>query len=196
MWGQPATTTTQPNDPVTFAELTGSVIEASVVRDQVVRREGKTFPVRMQNDVKFVIGPADRVQQSVTPISETHRSRRIGATVTAPFQLEQSRSLAGRGGGEGVVTFTDGVLTFLRTFKKGAFKRTIALSRGPDGLTCTAGETFAREEGVGNIVLNSGFDDTPVTIISYKQISSTCRVLKQSETPGTADAPSGALPNK
>jgi hypothetical protein len=99
MWGQPGTTAAQPNEHVTFAELAGSVIEASVVRDQIVRREGKTFPVRVQNEIKILIGPDDRIQQSVTPIPDTRRG--IGVTMTAPFLLGKSRSRYGVGGSEG-----------------------------------------------------------------------------------------------
>jgi hypothetical protein len=196
IWGQSDTTATQPNEHVTFAGLAGSVIEASVVRDQIVRREGKTFPVRVQNEIKILIGPDDRIQQSITPTADTRRGRRVGATMTAPFLLGKSRSLYGVGGGEGVVQFEDGVLSFLRTFKRGALKRTIAFSRSPNGLCCTAEETFAREEGVGDLAMNSAIDGTPVTIISYKQISSTRRVVKEGETPNAGDRPTGAVPNE
>lgn len=134
------------------------MIEASVIRDQIMRRERKTFPIRFQNDIKLIIGPSDRIQQSVTPISEARRGRRVGATMMAPFLLGKSRSPAGAG--EGVVLFEDGLLTFLRTFEQGALKRTIAFSRSPHGLSCTAEETFAREEGVGDLAMNSAIDDT------------------------------------
>jgi hypothetical protein len=91
----------------------------------------------------------------------------------------------------GVVLFEGGGLSFLRTFKRGALTPTIAFSRRANGLSCTAEETFAREEGVGDLAMNSAIDDTLVTIISYKQISSTCRVVKEGETPNAGDRARG-----
>jgi hypothetical protein len=188
MWGQSATTTTQPNDPVKFPELDGSVIEASIVRDQVVRREGKTFPVRSQDDIKIVIGGDNKIEQSVTVTSDTPRGQRKGPTRTGVFTLGEQRPIGALGGGNGILTFEDGVLTFIRTFKEGAVKRSFAFRHGPDGLSCTANQTFAREGGVGDLSMNSAIDGIPVVIVSFKQISSTCRVMKQSQTPTAGEA--------
>jgi hypothetical protein len=196
IWGQTAATIAQPNDPVKFAELAGSVIEARVVRDQIIRREGRTFPTRLQNDIELVIGPDDRIQQTITPTSDTPRGRRVGRTRTGVFTLEKPHSLRGLGGGDGVYIFEDAVLTFLRTYKEGAFKRTIAFSRSSGGLSCAADEAFVREEGVGDLTLNSGIDDVPVILVSYKQLSSTCRVIKQSDAPTANDTAVGAAPDK
>jgi hypothetical protein len=88
IWGQTAATTSQPNDPVKFAELAGSVIEARIVRDQIIRREGRTFPVRFQNDVKLVIGSDATIQQTVTPTSDTPGGQRAGRTRTGLFRLQ------------------------------------------------------------------------------------------------------------
>jgi hypothetical protein len=187
MWAQPATTTIQPNDLVKFSELEGSVIEARVDRDLIIRRNGRTFPVRIQDDVKLVIRPYDRIEQSVTVTSDTPRGKRRGPTMTGTFTLGEQRSIAALGGGSGIITFENGVLTFIRTFKEGASKRTFAFSRGPDGLSCTVNITLAREGGVGDVAMNSAIDDAPVVVISNKQISSTCRVVKSSQTPPAAD---------
>jgi hypothetical protein len=192
---QSATTTAPPTDPVTFAELAGSVIEATVVRDQIMRREARTFATRFQSDIKLVIGPDDRIQVSVTPTTDTPSGRHVGPTRTGPFLLKKTRPLPTQGGGEGVHLFKDGVLTFIRTYKEGAFKRTIAFSRTPDGPSCTAEEGFAREDGVGDIAMNSSIDGRPIVLLSYKPISSTCRVAKQSETPTAGDSAAGAIPN-
>jgi hypothetical protein len=185
---QTAVTTVQPNDPVKFAELAGSVIEARVVRDQVTRRAGRTFSVRTQDDFKLVIGPDDRIEQSVTATSDTPRGQRRGPTRTGMFTLGEQRPVGALGGGNGAFTFEDGILTFIRTFREGAVKRTFAFSRSPDGLSCTANQAFAREareEGVGDLAMDSAIDDVPIVIVSYKQISSTCRVVKQSQTPNS-----------
>jgi hypothetical protein len=193
--GQTAVTTIQPNDPVKFPELAGSVIEARVVRDQIVRRNGRTFPVRSQDDLKLVIGPDDRIEQSVTVTSDTRRGQRKGPTRTGMFILGEQRLVGALGGGNSAFTFADGVLTFIRTFREGAVKRTFAFSRRPDGLSCTANQTFAREEGVGDLAMDSAIDNVPVVIVSYKQISSTCRVAKQSQTPTASDAVVSGTPD-
>jgi len=190
-WGQTTATKTQPNDPVTLVELAGSVIEAKVIREQVVRREGRTFPVRSQDDIKLVIGADNRIEQSVTVTSDTARGQRKGPTRTGVYTLGEQRPIGTLGGGNGILTFEDGALTFIRTFKEGAVKRIFAFSRGPDGLSCTANQTFGREGGVGDLNMNSAIDGTPVIIVSFKQISSTCRVLKQSQAP--SDAPAGGV---
>jgi len=195
VWGQTAATSVQPSDSVRFAELAGSVIEASIVRDQIVRREGRTFPVRVQNNIKLDIGPDDGIEQSTTVTSETRRGRRAGQTVTGAFKLGELRLLGAVGGGDAVFTFEDSVLTFIRTFKEGAIKRAFAFSRSPGALTCTASENFAREGGVGGLAMNSAIDGVPVVVISYKEVSSTCRVVKQSETPPASDAATGRIPD-
>jgi hypothetical protein len=194
IWGQSAATTSQPNDPVMFAELVGSVIEARVVRDQIIRREGRTFPVRSQDDIKLVIGADNKIQQSVTVTADTPGGQRKGPTRTGVYTLGEQRPIGSLGGGNGLLTFEDGVLTFIRSFKEGAAKRTFAFSRGPDGLSCTANQTFGREGGVGDLVMNSAIDDNPVIVVSSKQISSTCQV-KQSKTPTAGDAAVGETPD-
>ena len=52
----------------------------------------------------------------------------------------------------------------------------IAFARDKEGLTCTVSETFAREDGVGTIYLDSFVDGVSVIVVSYKQLSSRCRV--------------------
>jgi hypothetical protein len=195
MYGQTAPTTVQPNDPVKFTELAGSVIEARVVRDQVVRREGRTFPVRSQDDIKLVIGADNRIEQSVTVTSDTPRGQRKGPTRTGVWSLGEQRPIGSLGGGNGILTFENGVLTFIRTFKEGAVRRTFAFSRGPDGLSCDANQAFGREGSVGDLTMNSAIDDNPIIVVSSKQISSTCRVVKQSQTPTAGDAAVGGAPD-
>jgi hypothetical protein len=55
-------------------------------------------------------------------------------------------------------------------------------TRGAGGLNCTASQSFAREQGIRGIILDSGIDNVPTVIVSTKPISSRCRVTKQSES--------------
>jgi hypothetical protein len=161
---------------VTFAELDGSLIEAHIVRQQVIRREAKEFPVRIENNLQLVIGPGDKIQQTVTATSHTPRGTKPGETRTSLHTLERPREVRSLGGGNALYVFLDGTLTFLRTYKGGAFKRMIAFARDKEELTCTVSETFAREDGVGTIYLDSFVDGVSVIVVSYKQLSSRCRV--------------------
>jgi hypothetical protein len=179
-------------DAVTFADLDGAAVEAKLVMHQVIRREGRQFPVRLHNHVRLSIGPEDKIEVVITPISDTPRGRRYGPSRKGTHKLEQPRSSQTLGGGHGVFVFMDGTLTWLRTFRGGAFKRTFAFARGAEGLTCTATDSFARESGRGRVFLDSSIDGRPVEVVSARQVASTCRVTHQKEphaTSATRDPP-------
>jgi hypothetical protein len=161
---------------VTFAELDGALVETLVVHQQVIRREGREFPVRLESDLTLLIGPGDQIQRTWTPTSHTPRGKIQGKPQTNLIKLERTRELGSLGGGHGVVVFSDGTLTFLRTLKGGALKRDVAFARGAEALTCTATEAFVRESGVGAIFFDSSIDGVPMIVVSAKQLSSTCRV--------------------
>jgi hypothetical protein len=164
---------------VTLEDLEGTTVEATVVRDQVVLREGRRIPVKFQNELTIGIGPEAKLQVAITPTSQGPRGKRHGETRRATATVEKVRELKTLGGGYGLWVFSeDGTLTFLRTYKGGAFKRTIAFARGPEGLTCKAEEAFARENSRGPIILDSAVGTGEVQILSAKQISSRCRVVK------------------
>jgi hypothetical protein len=172
--------------PVTFAELEGSIIEAKVVRQQVVQRDGHTFPTRFESNLKIVVGSADKFEVTWSSVSHTPRGVFHGKTLSRSMTLNQAKETNPNnlGGGHGVWMFDDGRLTNLRTYKvDGAFKRDISFTRTAGGFACTANEAFAREEGGGALVMNSAVDDAPVTIISWKQVSSTCHVSKLDRSP-------------
>jgi hypothetical protein len=169
-------------EAVTFGELEGSIVEARIIGHQVIRRDGRNISVRFQNDVTLAIGSDGKIDQAISPTADTPRGRRHGPTRRSSHTLERPGDLKGLlGGGDGVFVFTDGTLTWLRTFKGGGFKRTTTFARGAEGLTCTAIDSFARENGVGSIVLNSSIDGQQTEIVSYKPLSSTCRVKKQGQ---------------
>jgi hypothetical protein len=175
-----ATAPTMTDQAVTFSELEGAVVDVQVISQRVVRREEREFPVRFQNDLKIIIGPGAKIDGTLTPTTNGPRGERQGKSRTFSTTLNKLAEIVGSGGGVGAWTFAgDGTLIFLRTYKEGAFRRTIAFTRSTEGFSCAANESLARENGVGGLALNSAIDDSSVTIVRYEQISSSCRVTKR-----------------
>jgi hypothetical protein len=106
---------------VTFADLEGFTIEANIVRDQVVRREGSQFLT--ENDVKWrlVIGPGDAIENTVSQTSHTARGEHKSRPRTGSYVLGVARDEWSQGGGTAVWEFNDGTLTYTRTFTQGAY---------------------------------------------------------------------------
>jgi hypothetical protein len=161
---------------VMLADLEGAIIEARFLRHQTLIREGHEVSNQLQTDLKIEIGPADKIRQTLSPTVHTVRGIRKGKPTSGEWTLERARETVTRGGGHTVWFFSDGALTFLRTFQGGALKRVFTFTSGPGGLSCTGTENFVREQGVRGIHLNSGFDDVPVIILTARPISATCRV--------------------
>jgi hypothetical protein len=161
-----------------FSDLEGLEVTAKAIHDQVIRREGREFPAKFERDLKVVVGPGDTIHLTITPTVQGPRGRRQGTTHSGPFTLDQVRDVPGGGGGTGVWSFGEGALTFIRTFRGGAYRSTITFVRSGDWFSCTINEGFARESGRTTIALNSPVDNTPITIISSKQTSSRCAVKK------------------
>lgn len=187
---QGATDNPATDKPVTFVELEGSIVDAKIVRQQVIRRAGATFPVRVQSILKITIGANDRFDVTWHTINDTPRGVLEGKTLSGSLTLNQSREAnpGNLGGGYGIWKFSDGTLTNLRTYKEGgAFKREISFSRTAGSFACTANEGFAREGGTGPVVFNSPADGVQVTIVSWKQLSSTCQVSQAEPGPARSE---------
>ena len=163
---------------VTFAELDGLVIEANIVRDQIVRREGSQFLT--ENDVrwKVVIGPGDAIENTMSQTSHTARGEHKSRPRTVSYVLGKEHQEWSQGGGTAAWEFNAGTLTYMRTFSEGAYRADVAFSRGPAGLTCSITDTFGREGGHGALVMQSVIDGSEVTILSSRLVSSNCRVAK------------------
>jgi hypothetical protein len=177
---------------VTLADLEGVVIEAQFLRQQNFIRQGRERTNQLQNDLQIEIGFAGNLQQTVSPTAYTANGVMKGKTTSGSWTIEQSREIVTRGGGHGIWIFANRTLTFLRTFKGGGLKREFTFTRGADGLHCTAIETFAYEQGVRGIHLDSGINDMPIVILSTKPISATCRV--KAATPQSRNDLPGRVP--
>ncbi|MET0278490.1 MAG: hypothetical protein ABW198_09170 [Pseudorhodoplanes sp.] len=169
--------------PVTPADLEGNVLEARLVVAQQIRREGREFPVEVHQQLRFVFRPERVVEWSMIPVSHTPRGVRQGPTQTGRVAMNKVVDARGPGGGQAIWLFEDGTLTTLRTFGgDGGFKRTISFTREGNGFACSLKSTFMREEGVGRIATRSVIDNVPLTILSARQVSSSCRIAKNPAT--------------
>jgi hypothetical protein len=177
VFGLPTLSTSSWGQSVTFSELDGTVIDATIVRQQWTRQEGRENSHVLQVDLKLVIGPDNRITMTTTSTSRGPWGARQGPTQTNSTVLEQVKEGSR---GNTVWTFADGTLTFLRANTiAGAFRRDIAFAGSDKGLKCTARDTIVREKGAGNIVTFSVIDGHPSTILREKLISSTCRVTQR-----------------
>jgi hypothetical protein len=172
---------------VTFADLEGLAIEAEIVREQVNRRDGRTFPVQVKQTWTVMVEGGKTIKTTVRAVARGARRTRETEPLSAVDTLDQPRQVVSQGGGEAVWTFADGVLTYIRTYPSGARRIGFSFARGPDGLTCVANFAFARENGTGDIRLDSRFSGRNTTIVSARQLSSNCRVAKRDQPPGSSD---------
>jgi hypothetical protein len=163
---------------VKFSDLEGAVIDAVIDRDQIVRRNGQTFPVTIEQNWKISVEVPNRVEVTVRSTARGPRGTRQAEPNTGTFTLDQPRGVRSRGGGEALWTFAEGTLTFTRTFQSGAYRSHFAFANAAEGLTCTATGAFARERGKEEIRLESPFGGGMVSIVSAKQTSSSCKVLQ------------------
>jgi hypothetical protein len=175
--GQLKTGQTTSRGPVTLAELADHAIEMKFVRDQVAKREGGEYPVRIEVDLKVVLGPGDRINWILGNTIHTPNGAQKPKPTSFSSKLEKPEQTRFFGAGHGVWIFSEGILTTLRTYPTGAFKREIKFARAAKGLECTATEGLAREDGAGGVVMTAP-DGRPVTIVSEKLVSSSCRVTR------------------
>src|SRR5262245_44169540 len=78
---------------VTLEELDGTTVEATVVRDQVVLRDGRQIPVKFQNELKIVVDRDGKLQVAITPTSQGPRGKRQGETRRSTPTVEKVREL-------------------------------------------------------------------------------------------------------
>ena len=163
---------------VILADLQSAVVELSVVRDQVILNEGRKVATQLRSDVKFSVR-GNRVEGTLDTTTKSPKGTRRGDTKKFIEVIEVPNDTKNFGPGSLVWFFKEGKLIELRVFERGgAFRREVSFARSPKGLTCTATEAFARENGTGAIKLKSGVDGAQITVVSSKQVSSTCRIAK------------------
>ncbi len=165
---------------VTPADLDGYAVDTRVIVDQRIRRDGREFNLQMHFHAQIVFEPDNVVRFEFSSTGFGPRGAR-----QAP--VRKGRALLGKvvesgdlDGGQAAWTFENGALTTLRIYgNAGGFKRTIHFARdGADAFTCKAEAAYLREDGVGRVATRSAIDNVPFTILSAKQVSSSCKVSK------------------
>jgi hypothetical protein len=162
---------------ITLPELDGAKIETTVVVDRTGRWNGEMVAGPLQTDRKITIDPGETLQ-ATTILTATGPRGTATRQGTDTFTINKPREVQGLGGGSAVWIFAKGTLTFLRTYRSGAFKTEIAFHRSSAGLTCSIRSPFARENGNGEIEMNSLAGGT-WQVISARTVSSGRRVTKR-----------------
>jgi hypothetical protein len=165
-------------EPLTEAELEGIALQAEIGLDQTVRRQGRIGPAKITQRWKLTVEPDRTISFTLDSTARTPAGTRKAEPARGVFTLDEPRQLRNRGGGEGLWRFADGTLTFLRTLQAGAFRVSFALDRAGDRLTCKAEAAFARENGRGPIRFESPYTGDEITVVSGKQVSSSCKVSR------------------
>jgi hypothetical protein len=164
---------------VALADLEGAMVEADVHRDQIVRNQKGTTSLKMQQTWQVSIDDQKYVEYKVTTTRRGPGGTQTAKPNLSTRALDEPYKTPSRGGGEALWAFTDGTLIFTRTFPSGAYRLKFAFAKGQSGLTCTVTEAFARENGRGEIKMISPFSGNEVTIVSAKQLPSTCHVTRK-----------------
>jgi hypothetical protein len=162
---------------VTFEDLVGQAVVVDLHREQVIRREGRTFPIRIHQHWTYYVNDDHYIVMTLNTTVHGPQGPRKAKPSSGSFALDEVLPIKTRGGGNGVWKFADGTLTFIRTFPAGAFRAQFAFARSSTGLTCTVTETLARESGK-EIKMESPFGNE-ITIVSSKALPSTCKVVKK-----------------
>ena len=165
-------------EPLTEAELEGIVLQAEIGMDQTVRRQGRTGPGKVTQRWRVTVEPDRTVSFTLESTARTPAGTRKAEPARGVFTLDEPRKVRNRGSGEGIWRFADGTLTFLRTLPAGAFRVSFALDRVGDRLTCKAEAAYAREDGRGPIRLESPYTGDEITIVSARQVSTSCKLSR------------------
>ena len=158
---------------VTFTDLEGAKIHAKLVTDMLAQRQGRQGPVTQEVDWQINVQPEQMISFNFHATSRSLRGTRASPVRARTVKLDEPWLTDN---GEAVWQFKDGDLNFVRSYQGGAVRTVISLKRDGQKLTCATTTVFARERGKNGLVLNSAIDGAPVTILSWKPVSSICDV--------------------
>ena len=159
---------------LSLRQLEGANIHATLVTEMLAQQEGgPQGPATTEDDWNITVEPGGKISWSYRPTIRTRRGTQRGAKIANTSALDEAWQTAN---GAAIWQFSDAELSFVRSYQGGAMRLTIAFKQDGPNLTCTASNVFARERDKNGLILNSPIDDTPVTIFSWKQVSSICDV--------------------
>jgi hypothetical protein len=166
-----------PAKGLTMSDLEGAKIKVKLVTDMLVQREGgPQGPVTQDADWSITVEPGAKIGWSFQPTVHTRLGDRIGQKITTTATLDEPWYTPN---GQAIWQFSESTLIFVRSFKNGGATRvSIAFKQDGPNLRCSASQVFARERGKNTLTMNSAIDGAPVTIFSWKAVSSTCDVTR------------------
>ncbi len=165
---------------VTPTDLEGYTVDTRVVVDQRIRRDGRDLNIQMHFRAQVAFEPDNVVRFEFSSTGFGPRGARQSPGLKGRALLGKVVESRDRDGGQAAWTFENGALTTLRIYgNAGGFKRTISFDRnGADSFTCKAEAAYLREDGVGRVATRSAIDNVPFTVLTAKQVSSSCKVSK------------------
>jgi hypothetical protein len=158
---------------VTLADIEGAKIHTKLVTEMLVQRQGRQGQRTQEVDWQINVLPEQGISFTFQATSHTPRGTRTSPVRERTVKLDEPWSTDN---GEAVWQFKDGDLIFVRSHQGGAVRTVVSLKRDGQNLTCATSMVFARERGKNGLVMNSAIDGAPVTILSWKPVSSTCDV--------------------
>jgi hypothetical protein len=159
---------------LSLQQLEGASIHANVVTEMLTQRgDGRQDPATLEDDWNLTVEPGGNISWSYVPTTRSGQGTQKGVKIANKSALDQASHTAN---GDAMWQFSDGELTFLQSYPGGAIKVAIGFRQDGPNLTCTASNLFAHERDKKDLILNSPIDGTPVTIFSWKQVSSNCDV--------------------
>jgi len=181
--------------PVTPADLVGTVTKASTIEDRVMRRDSREWQEKYQSDwlIEFVSKETIR-PTFVATIYHPAVTNKLPPAGGGLVTLGRVRELSDRGGGQALWAFDAGVLNNTRTFTAGAVKYTFAITRNGAGFDCTVTVLWGREVSVPYISMRSAIDGVWVQLVSAKQSSSSCQIAATDAKRAAPAAVKGAEP--
>jgi hypothetical protein len=163
---------------VTWSDLQGMTIEADVHREQTIRHNDRTVSERIHQRWKVSTDSDRSLHVTFGVTVRTPKGTKNAPPNSSKFTLDEVRAVWFLGEGEALWTFGDETLTFTRSLPSGAFRAYFAFARAPSALTCAVTVAFGRQDGKGEIKFQSQFGVGEITILSARQLPSTCKVSR------------------
>jgi hypothetical protein len=143
---------------VTFADLEGAVIIATMEFEESGLANGRMYSGIYRVEKQLIIGPGDTLQDTATRTSEGPRGTRVQHD-SGSFTLGKPKQMSNFGGGHALYLFSNGTLVLLRTYN------------------CRIRAPYAREKG-GDVEMTGAFGGH-LEHWTQKLISSSCHVSKR-----------------
>lgn len=140
---------------------------------QAKQGSGSEGPATAELDWNVTFGPGGKITWSHRPTIRARRGYQKSATIAGTSGLDEAWHTEN---GDAMWRFSDGELIFVRSYQGGAMRLIITIRQDGPNLMCAATNVFAREADRRDLIINSPIDSTPVTISSWKQVSSNCEI--------------------